>query len=61
MFPSERPACPKCGRFISWASCGAIVDVLTVPGVDILRDVANCKRCGLVEYVVRPVSLGGAA
>lgn len=53
-FADWRPACPKCGRLIAWKDCGSIVDVLS-EDVDIVRDVGNCGRCGLVEFVARPM------
>jgi ribosomal protein S27AE len=56
-----RPSCPRCGRFLAWKDCGEILDVLTVLGVDLVRDVANCGKCGLIEYVIRPARASGWA
>lgn len=56
-FGDWRAACPRCGRLIAWKDCGTIVDVLTEPGCDIPRDVGNCSKCGLVEFVARPLRI----
>lgn len=52
-----RAKCPKCGRFVKFSEIWPVLDVLTYPGEDYLRDVTD--HCGTrveVEIVVTRVA-----